>query len=147
MAEAKGRADVAFVAELTRIAQLAVARTERLLPPGLSAAGFEALKQLAIGSSSPLALAQALAVSKPAMTSLLQTLERRGWIALEADPDDGRRKRVSLTSAGFAVCRAGHSATRPELEALRAVFAPAEFEAALPLLRRLRAWMTAENQR
>jgi DNA-binding MarR family transcriptional regulator len=143
MAEAKGRADVEFLAELGRVAQLAAARTERLLPQGLSGAGFEALKRLAGDPSSPLALARALAVSKSAMTSMLQTLGRRGWVAIADDPADGRRKQVSITPAGLALCRSAFAVTRPELEQLRAAFPASDFEAALPLLRRLRAWMAS----
>jgi hypothetical protein len=37
------------------------------------------------------------------------------------------------------------AAARPRLEALRAAFDAAEFETALPFLRRLRAWL-AENR-
>ena len=145
MAEPRSRADVECLAELARIAQLSAARMDRRLPDGLSSTGFETLRRLSSGPSSPLDLARALGVSKPAMTSALKTLQGRGWIAVAGDPGDGRRKRVSLTDAGLAISKAALAAVRPELEQLRAAFPAAEFEAALPFLRRLRAWMAAND--
>jgi DNA-binding MarR family transcriptional regulator len=147
MGEARGRPEVRLFAELARAAQLAASRTERLLPEGLSGAGFETLKLLADAAAplSPIAIAAALGVSKGAVTNTLQKLEGRGWIAVGADAADGRRKQVGLTSAGQAACRAAFVATRPELDALRTAFAPAEFEAALPFLHRLSAWLAGRG--
>ena len=143
MAEPRERPEVRLLAELARAAQLAASRTERLLPDGLSAAGFETLKLLAASPAplSPLAIATALGVSKGAVTNSLQRLERRGWIAVSADAADRRRKEVTLTRVGQAACRSAFIATRPELDALRAAFGAGEFEAALPFLKRLSAWM------
>ena len=41
--------------------------------------------------------------------------------------------------------RAAQVALRPRLDALRTAFEPAAFEAALPFLRRLRAWLEADG--
>jgi len=136
-----------MLAEVGAVAQLAAARLERTLPDGLSAAAFETLNHLAAQSapSAPLALARALGVSKPAMTNTLQRLEAAGWAAVTPDPDDGRRKRVTLTPAGAAARQAALVDVRPHLEALRAAFEAWEFEAALPFLRRLRAWLAGQS--
>jgi len=136
-----------MLAEAAAVAQLAAARLERALPDGMSAAAFDALNQLAEqdGPSAPLALARALHVSKPAMTNTLQRLEAAGWAAVAPDPSDGRRKLVTLTPAGAAARQAALTAVRPQLEALRAAFADWEFEAALPFLRRLRAWLAGQG--
>jgi len=143
MPEPSELAEVECLAQIGQIARLATSRLDRLLPAGLSAAGFEALRRLGERTepASPLALAHALHLSKAAISSTLEKLAARGWILIEADPRDGRRKLVSLTPAGWAAWRAAMAATRPELEALRAAFPRAEFEAALPFLRRLRTWL------
>ncbi len=75
------------------------------------------------------------------MTNTLQRLEARGFVTVAGDPADGRRKLVSITPAGLAAHEAGLIAMRPYLERLRAAFADADFAAALPFLRALRAWL------
>ena len=140
---AKTRPDVDLLAEIGRIDRLVTSGLERALPTGLSAAAFEVLAHFAQGHavSSPLALARALRVGKSAMTHTLQRLEAQGLIAVGVDPADGRRKVVSLTAAGAQTQRAALAASRPRLEALRQAFDEAEFEDALPFLRRLGAWL------
>ena len=133
MARLKDRPDVEFFASLAAVARLADQRLERAAPAGLSLAGLGVLGRLALGAS------------KAAMTHTLQRLESRGLVAVTQDPDDGRRKQVRLTSAGLAAQRAAQVALRPRLDALRTAFEPAAFEAALPFLRRLRAWLEADG--
>jgi DNA-binding MarR family transcriptional regulator len=146
MARLKDRPDVEFFACLAAVARLADHRLELAAPDGLSLAGLGVLGRLALGEDvAPLALSRALGVSKAAMTHTLQRLESRGLVAVSEDPDDGRRKQVRLTSAGLAAQRAAQIALRPRLDALRAAFEPAAFEAALPFLRRLRAWLEADG--
>jgi DNA-binding MarR family transcriptional regulator len=48
----------------------------------------------------PSELAGRLRVSKQALNHLLGQLERRGYLEREADRDDGRSKRIALTSRG-----------------------------------------------
>jgi DNA-binding MarR family transcriptional regulator len=48
----------------------------------------------------PSELAARRRVSKQALNHLLGQLERRGYLEREADPDDGRSKRISLTPRG-----------------------------------------------
>lgn len=50
-------------------------------------------------------LAQQAQVSKQAMSKLLQSLERRGWVEREQDPKDQRAQRVRLTSEGERLVR------------------------------------------
>ena len=146
MARLKDRPDVEFFASLAAVARLADQRLERAAPAGLSLAGLGVLGRLALGDgATPLALSRALGASKAAMTHTLQRLESRGLVAVTQDPDDGRRKQVRLTSAGLAAQRAAQVALRPRLDALRTAFEPAAFEAALPFLRRLRAWLEADG--
>ena len=60
-----------------------------------------------------------LRMSRGATTHLLQKMEARGWIRLEGDARDRRRKHVRLTSEGAAMARAAASAVRPGMEQLR----------------------------
>jgi DNA-binding MarR family transcriptional regulator len=146
MARLRDRPDVEFFASLAMIGRLADQRLERASPEGLSLAGLTVLNQLAGRSTapSPQELARALRLSKAAITNTLQRLERESLITVAADPDDGRRKRVALSAGGLSAQRTALASIRPRLEALRAAFDPADFEAALPLLRRLLGWLEAE---
>jgi len=146
MAETRGRADVAVFARITAIERLATQRLELVLPDGLSSTGLDVLNRLAISTDAlaPQALASALLLSKSAMTHTLQRLERLELIAISADPADGRRKRIVLTAGGAAAQRAAAAALRPRIDAVRAAFGAHAFEAALPFLERLGAWL-AEN--
>jgi DNA-binding MarR family transcriptional regulator len=145
MPNPRERTDIAFFAYITAIERLAAQRVERALPAGLSGAGLAVLNRLAIAAdaASPQALATALRLAKPTMTHTLQRLESQGLVAIDADPGDGRRKRVTLTPAGAAAQRAATAAVRPRLDEVRAAFNPSEFEAVLPFLERLGAWLAA----
>jgi len=144
MARVKQRADVELFALIAAIGRLADRCLERALPLGLSLAGLSVLDRLALEDSlMPNDLARSAGVSRAAMTHTLQRLEADGLIAVADDADDGRRKRISLTAEGAAAQRAALAAIRPKLEELRAAFEPAEFEAPLPFLRRLAAWLAA----
>ncbi len=54
----------------------------------------------AIGQASQQQLAQQLSIDRANMVTLLDTLERRGFIERQADPLDRRRHIVKLTAAG-----------------------------------------------
>jgi DNA-binding MarR family transcriptional regulator len=145
MAEPRERADVLVFARIGAIDRLATQRLERALPDGLSAAGLAVLSQLALGGEAPTPqrLASALRLSKPAMSHTLQRLDGAGLVAIAADAADRRRKRVALTPAGAAALRAAAARVRPRLDEVRAAFDAAQFEAALPFLERLSAWLAA----
>ena len=51
----------------------------------------------------PSELAARLRISKQALNHLLGQLEQRGYLRRDADPDDGRSKRITLTSRGTKV--------------------------------------------
>lgn len=139
----KDRPDVSVLTEIGIISQLSNAALERSLPEGMSAAQFGVLTHFMRrgGEESPAQLAKAFQVTKGAMTNTLQRLEAQGFVRVVGDEADGRKKRVSLTEAGARAYEAGLMALRPRMEGLREAFTDAEFEAALPFLRALRAWM------
>lgn len=67
----------------------------------LSFPGYQLLFSLkAVGPLGSNELARLAAVSTASMTSLLHTLERKGYVLREDDPDDARKKIISLTAAG-----------------------------------------------
>jgi DNA-binding MarR family transcriptional regulator len=70
----------------------------------LSAAGRETLAVLdgADGPLSPSVIAERLIVTAATMTSVIDTLERRGMVERTSDLADRRRQLVSITAAGRA---------------------------------------------
>lgn len=143
VSRAKDRPDFMVFNEIGIIAQLANTRLERTLPAGLSAAGFGVLNHFARrgGEESPAQLASAFQVTKGAMTNTLQRLEALAYVKIAPHGADGRRKLVSITPAGVIAHGQAILALRPYFASLREAFADADFEAALPFLRRLRAWL------
>ncbi|MGZ4594674.1 MAG: MarR family winged helix-turn-helix transcriptional regulator [Actinomycetes bacterium] len=91
---------------LVRTCEASIALVNRSLRHhGLSAAGRQALAVLE-GAGQPLSpttIAERLIVTTASTTSLLDTLERRGLVTRQADPDDRRRLLVSLTDEGRQV--------------------------------------------
>jgi DNA-binding MarR family transcriptional regulator len=139
----KDRPDVQVFTEIGIIDQLVSNRLERVLPDGLSYAQFGVLVHFTRrgGQESPAKLAKAFQVTKGAMTNTLQRLESQGYIKVEGDAADGRRKLVSITPAGVEAHDRGLAAMRPQMEAMRSAFTEAEFAAALPFLTALRVWL------
>jgi DNA-binding MarR family transcriptional regulator len=137
------RPDVLAFAEIGVIDQLVTNRLERVFPDGLSRAQFGVLTWFSHwgGPATPAELAGVFQVTKGAMTNTLQRLEAQGLVSVEADPDDGRRKRVSVTPAGRAMHERALAALRPMHESLRTAFTEAEFREVLPFLKALRIWL------
>jgi len=138
-----------FFNEIGIIDQLARARLDRALPDELRASHFIVLNHLVrMGDGkSPVALARAFQVTKGAITNTLQRLEARGLIALSADPDDGRGKRVTLTAAGRRMRDQSILQLWPAFADLAPVATAAEIEAVLPLLRRIREHLDRARDR
>jgi DNA-binding MarR family transcriptional regulator len=91
-----------FFLEIAVIDQLVSTEMERVLPEGVTMASFSLLNHLVAkgGIESPARLAQALQVTKGAVTALLKRLEGRGLVTLSQDPRDGRAKIIALTPEG-----------------------------------------------
>lgn len=135
----------ALLNEIAIIEHLARNRLERLLPDGLRVSHFVVLNHLTrMGDGrSPARIARAVQVERPAMTNTLQKLEARGLVRLAPHPRDGRGKLVYLTEAGRAARAAAVAVAASAVAPIAAGITPAEVEAALPLLRRLRAALDA----
>lgn len=129
-----------FFLEIAVIDQLVSTEMERVLPDGVTMASFGLLNHLVAkgGTESPARLAQALQVTKGAVTALLKRLEGRGLVTLSQDPRDGRAKIVALTPEGRRRRDEAVVALDPLLETFLAAFPEPDLAAALPLLRRVR---------
>jgi DNA-binding MarR family transcriptional regulator len=88
---------------------------------GLIAAGFDDLRPshaplvryvLSEGLR-PTELAEQLGLSKQTVNGLIREFETKGYIRLDADPDDGRAKRITLTERGLDL---GNTASRLSAE-------------------------------
>lgn len=109
-----------FLTEVAIIAQLAGAAFEKAMPPGMTMPQFEVLHHLARlgGEWTPLRLANAMQLTKGAMTNTLGHLGRKGYVSIRPDDRDGRSKLVSLTEEGRTARDSAIVALAPELAAL-----------------------------
>ncbi len=133
--------------EIGIIEQLARNRFERSLPEGLRISHFIVLNHLYRlgGARSPLRLANAMQVTKGAMTNTLQRLEARRFVRIVDDPDDGRGKLVSLTDEGRAARQSCVESIAPLLKRLSEELTCGEISSALPVLEKLRKYLDANR--
>lgn len=135
-----------FFNEIGIIEHLARTAAERVLPSGLSMAGFTVLNhmiRLGHERRAPARIASAVQVTRGAMTGTLKRLEAEGWIVVHPDPADGRGKAVSVTPQGRAVRNAAVAALTPVFADLFQDVDPAELARVLPTLRKVRAILDA----
>jgi DNA-binding MarR family transcriptional regulator len=86
-------------------------------------------------------LAALQGVAQPSMTSLINTLEKAGYVERRADPSDGRAALVALTASGEQTLRERRAAGTESVAELVDRLTDderAELTRLLPLLRRLR---------
>lgn len=117
-----------------------------LLPFGLSPKHAYLLRQLAAdaGGLSPSRVAELVYADRPSATSLLDTLERNGWIRRQRNPHNRREVRVRITPAGHRklasvpeeLWRSGKTRFDPE-----ACLTPNERAELIRLLTTLNAWI------
>lgn len=148
MKQQSNDASIAFQAfnEIAIIAQLSGAAFERVLPEGLSLAGFGVLNhfvRLVRDEERPTQLARNFQVTKGAMTNTLQRLEAAGFITLSPDPEDGRGKIARITRAGRAAREQSIARITPVLTDLLNAFPAAELKRVLPALTKLRQTLDA----
>ena len=93
--------------------------------------------------ATPGRLARAFQVTPGAMTNTLNKLEGKGFIRISPDPDSGRSKRVTLTTAGRKARDQAIRATHKTLDGFLEAFPAPALSEALPLLRAVRAHLDA----
>jgi DNA-binding MarR family transcriptional regulator len=62
-----------------------------------------------LGAQSASELGRALSVSKQAAAKTIALLEQRGWVTVESDTADRRRKQIQVTELGHQIMREGES--------------------------------------
>jgi len=137
-----------FFNEIAIIDQLGRNRFERVLPEGLSVAGFSLLNhfvRLDKDQDTPSHLAKAFQVTKGAMTNTLHRLDALGLITIVADPNDGRGKLVSITPAGRTAREDAIARLAPSLQQLAGLIDPQELADLVPTLMKLRAILDANR--
>ncbi|WP_426228868.1 MarR family winged helix-turn-helix transcriptional regulator [Pararhizobium sp. DWP3-4] len=129
-----------FLNEVGIVAQLSANAFEKVMPEGMTLPQFVVLNHLVrLGDGrTPLSIAQAMQVTKGAMTNTLGHLEGKQFITIAPDPHDGRSKRVSLTAEGRAARDAAIEALGPELRGIAGEITLSEIAKALPVLENLR---------
>ena len=137
-----------FFNEIAIIDQLGRNRFERVLPDGLSIAGFSLLNhfvRLDKNQDTPSHLAKAFQVTKGAMTNTIHRLDALGLVTIIADPNDGRGKLVSITQAGRAAREDAVARLAPSLQQLAGLIDPKELADLVPTLMKLRAILDANR--
>lgn len=137
----------AFFNEIGIVSQLSQAFLNRHLPDGLHSSHFATLNHLyRVGEgATPLAIANAMQVTKATMTHTLSVLEKRALVEIRANPRDGRSKTVFLTPAGRAFRQAAIGDVTQALATVSSLFDRADLEASLPALQRVRKILDAER--
>jgi DNA-binding MarR family transcriptional regulator len=129
-----------FFTEIGIIAQLNEAAIQKQLPEGMSHAQFVLLHHLCRlgGEWTPARLADALQVTRGAITNTVKRLLAKGLVSVRAAGGDGRSKLVSLTDAGVAARDGALTRLVPEVSELSAELPLAEISAMLPALKAVR---------
>ena len=144
-----GRRDAtafAFFNKVGIIEHLSHTAFERVLPQGLSLAGFAVLNHMVrLGHEhrAPALIASAMQVTRGAMTGTLKRLQAAHWIAVTPDPADGRGKAVRITPAGRATREAAIAALSPQFQDIYRTLDIAELSAVLPTLIKVRQLLDA----
>jgi DNA-binding MarR family transcriptional regulator len=107
---------------------------------GLSGAQFEALRELALadGSSTVSALARELDVDPAAVSRLIASLQRLGFVSRLSDDRDARRKPVVLTEEGQRLMTAFHAKAHERESALTIPLDAQSIETTMRVLHALR---------
>jgi DNA-binding MarR family transcriptional regulator len=100
-------------------------------PAGLSASTLSALSRLeSFGSLRVTELSAREGITQPGMTTLINRLEDAGFAIREADPEDGRAVRVTITPTGAERVRE-HRASRAARIAARIAELPDDYQRTL----------------
>ena len=105
---------------------------------GLSWSAYQLLYTLkSVGPLHPKTLARIAAVSTASMSSLLNTMSKKGLIDRSPDPEDGRRQIISLSAEGDAMVQRLYRENLAREKAWSTALAPAEFEALNSLVQKM----------
>ncbi|MEM7519565.1 MAG: MarR family winged helix-turn-helix transcriptional regulator [Pseudomonadota bacterium] len=118
-------------------------RLSRVLPKGMEISHFSVLNYLSWHNteSSPARLAEKFAVTRGAMTNTLHKLEWAGYIHINPDWEDARRKTVVISPAGRLARDTAVTAMTPMINQVIDDLGEDQARAALPILREIRMKM------
>jgi DNA-binding MarR family transcriptional regulator len=68
-----------------------------------------AIRAIAAGADSASELGRRMSVSKQAAAKTIAVLQERGYVVIDVDPADARRKRLQVTTRGFDLLREGEA--------------------------------------
>ncbi len=133
--------------EIGIIDQLGTTLFERSMPHGLTVPQFIVLNHFVRlgGARTPMALADAIQVTKATMTSTLQRLLAKGFVSSTPDPTDGRSKRISITDTGRSAREEAIQAIGHHLSDMELAIGAADMDSALPFLIKLRAFLDQQR--
>jgi len=137
------RPDVQVFTEIGIIEHLMRVNIIRHLPEGMTYTHFELLLHFSRtgDGDTPAQIADAVQMTKGAITNALQRMQAMGLVAVLADVSDRRKKRVRITRGGVEMMGEVLKRMKPQTDALREGFTETEFRQALPFLRALRSFL------
>lgn len=135
--------------EIRAIDQLIAARLTRALPDDLELSHFAILNHFSNlgGEKNPAQLARVFQLTKGAITNSIARLEKKGLVRVRPDPNDGRKKFISLTEAGLETRNRAIDALAPEFGAITEGVGRERLREALPALRDLRLFLASAEGR
>ncbi|SOE12626.1 MarR family transcriptional regulator [Hoeflea halophila] len=136
-----------FFNEIGIIAQLSGMALENAMPEGMTLAQFSVLNHLSrMGEGwTPQRIAQAMQVTKGAMTGTLKHLEGKELVVIVPDESDGRVKRVSISPEGRAMREACIAAVAPLMQEMMQDLDIKNIARTVPVLAAVRAWLDARR--
>lgn len=108
---------------------------QALAPAGINAAQYNLLGLIGkLNAATQSELAAELVMDLSALGHTLKPLVRDGWVVLDKDPEDGRRRLVTLTREGRIKLREAQQLWRPTQKRFEAVLGVQETRRLLTLL-------------
>lgn len=125
---------------LFRLATLYLSRLESAVhrPAGISTAGFRVLFTVWIYDElEPRQIARLSGVSTAAVSGVVSTLEAKGLVNKDRDPDDGRLVQITLTEAGTTLLAGAYAKQNVEEQQMFSVLELGELQQLTTTLRKL----------
>ncbi|MGV6840351.1 MAG: MarR family winged helix-turn-helix transcriptional regulator [Planktomarina sp.] len=140
MTENREALSVSLFSEILALEHLIRAKIDKALPKGTELSHFSVLNHLAHvdDERQPAQLAQALNLTRGAMSNTLSKLEAAGHVHIRPDWNDARRKLVSISPAGRLALETALAKVAPLLMDLSSELAMNDLRSTIPVLRSLR---------
>lgn len=122
--------------KLSRAAKVVQAAGDAVFRPlGLTRLSWTVLATIGFdGFDGPCAIARHIGIERTAVSRILRQLEADGLIQRQANEDDGRGFRISLTEAGTELCKLVPTRLAKKMSPLHARLTPEQMAALLDML-------------